>query len=230
MKKLILIFIFINLVLFPSLLAKPQNKVKFPDDSADDRIVKYSTTIIKINSNKIKKGNVQQSNKETQFYVDSTKIPCKDTSMLFCERVNDEAYPREHVEAILHGKANIFSKFFNKIPNLNDSLQTRFMPTQIKLCDSYRRLIYPQLAKNVFRDWRFIINQPNYQQPIRVEICQRKSNQCLFNDAFPQGYYSSCAQKHMKVPLLSLGEDGEIVSYEYEFPSHCQCELYLAKN
>lgn len=166
-----------------------------------------------------------------RFRIDATDLPCVNKTMIFCEEVANKAYPTKYVESVMsRSGTQIYENFFNKtIPN--ESLGIRLLSTDgpIELCDSIQRLIYPQLAMNVQRDWRFVINQPSYRQPIRVEICHKKNSKCLFNESFPAGYVSSCVQKYAKVPLLSLGEDGQVTSYDYEFPSFCQCEIHLKK-
>lgn len=239
-----LLFLLFSSSYIPSIVGKPPRKVIFPDDSLEDydffvdpteQLFKFQPTeVVKVNKSPIERKNIQNIKNNAlviRYRIDSRRIPCTNSSMPFCESVGDSVYPFKYVETKLKATGKLYKEFFNKTAApATHSLQIRLMPsgsdTKVDLCESFRRLIYPQLAMNVHNDWRFVINQPNYQQPIHVEICQRKSGQCLFNDSFPNGYTSKCIQKHTKVHLLSLGEDGEIVSYEYEFPSHCQCELF----
>lgn len=165
-----------------------------------------------------------------KFRVDSNDLPCTNTSMPFCEELTNQAYPTKYVETILaRTDAQTYKNYFNKtVPN-DESLDIRSGfsdDSPIELCRSFKRLIYPQLAMNVQNDWRFVIQSNQSRQPIRVEICQKKNSKCLFSETFPNGYVSRCVQKNTKVPLLSLGENGELVSFDYEFPSFCQCELH----
>lgn len=171
---------------------------------------------------------------ETTFRIDSTDIPCENTIMSFCEDVTNQAYPIKYVESILaNTDTQIFENYFNKTDTNDKILDFRLSHLSndetIELCKSFKRYIFPQLAMNVENEWRFVINQKNYRQPIRLEICQKKKSKCLFTDSLPINLVATCIQKYTKIPLLSLGEDGDMVSYDYEFPSHCQCEIQRLK-
>lgn len=161
------------------------------------------------------------------FRIDSNAVPCMNTSLLFCEELTNRAYPIKYVEKILaKSDAQKYENYFNKTVPSDNLLGVRITDDgPIELCNSFKRLIYPQLAMDVEKDWRFVIQSNQSKQAIRVEICQKKRSKCLFNESFPNGYVSACVQKYTKVPLLSLGENGELRSYDYEFPSFCQCEL-----
>lgn len=167
-------------------------------------------------------------NGNMQFRIDSNDLPCTNTSLSFCEQLTNQAYPTQYVEKILaKTDAKTYENYFNKTVPSDESLGIRISDdTPIELCRSFKRLIYPQLAMNIQNDWRFVIQSNQSRQPIRVEICQKRNSKCLFSETFPHGYVAVCVQKTTKVPLLSLGENGELVSYDYEFPSFCQCEVH----
>lgn len=201
------------------MIGYPLNTVEFPDGSEEEsetfnNILNLDKAETEIDGN----ADVQL---KPQFRIDASSVPCSNASVRFCEQVSQQLYPSHHVEAKLKKTADLYANFFNKIEMRDD-----FPDDPINLCDTYRRKIYPQMALNVDSDWRFVINQAEYRQPIHVELCQKRSSQCEFSNSFPSGYESSCTQKFTKIPLLSLNDDGEISTFEYEFPSHCQCDLH----
>lgn len=204
--------------------ADSSRTVQFPD-SSDENFENFDYADV---SERVAKS-VRPTLDETygiKFRIDSTNVPCVNTTMFFCEEVANQAYPKQYVESMMAKTgAQTYKNYFNKtLPN--EMLGLRLLSandTAIELCDSFKRIIQPQLAMSVQRQWHFIINQPSYQQPIAVEICQRKKSKCLLSE--PQSEHTSCVQIYRKVPLLSLGEDGQMVSYDYEFPAYCQCKV-----
>lgn len=174
--------------------------------------------------------------KNLKFRIDADDVPCESASLPFCEKLTNRAYPAKYVETILaKTDAQTYENYFNRTVPSDESIGvderlgsdlSLANRIGVELCASYKRLIYPQLAMNIENDWRFVIQSQQSRQPIRVEICQNKNGKCKFSESFPKHYASKCVQKSTKVPLLSLGENGELVSYDYEFPSYCQCELH----
>lgn len=210
-------------VLFPDLSGENSDEFDYGDIDISAKSKHSHTNFIK---------SIHTTNKQMlKFRIDSTDVPCVNTTMFFCEEVTDQAYPKQYVETILaNADAQTYENFFNKTQP-NENLELRLaIDKPIELCESFKRIIHPQLAMNVQRKWHFVINQPSYQQAIHVEICRRKKSKCLFDDTDSSNYVSSCVQKYTKMPLLSLGEDGQMVSYEYEFPAYCQCEIQRKKH
>lgn len=214
MKTVIWMMVFELLLNIVIGLNVPPKPVHFPGDAKPSR--------------KQKRPQLTANHHKIHFRIDSNNIPCMNTSLSFCEDLTNRVYPIKYVEKILAVvDTQKYENYFNKtIPNDN-LIGIRLSDSgPIELCTSFKRLIYPQMAMNVENDWRFVIQSNQSRQAIRVEICQKKRGKCLFSESFPNGYVSSCVQKYTKVPLLSLGENGELVSYDYEFPSYCQCELH----
>lgn len=211
-----------------------KKNVFFPDESGENTDeFDYLGDVKLPNTARETDTSIPNRNQNLRFRIDSTDVPCTvHSSMSFCEEVENQAYPTKYVESILaNADAQTFENYFNKT-STNETLKIRLLSTDeepVELCETFQRTIYPQLAMNVQRDWHFVINQPNYRQQIRVEICQKKKSKCLFNESFPNSYVSSCVQRYTKVPLLSLGANGSVVSYDYEFPSFCQCKLHSKK-
>lgn len=201
----------------------PPRTVLFPDDSNEETSQNFDFS--KQKQSQQTTNHHDKSDGKMKFRIDSNDISCVNT---FCEELTNQAYPTKYVETILaKTDTQIYENYFNKTVPSDESLDVRISDdVSIELCRSFKRLIYPQVAMNVQNDWRFVIQSNQSRQPIRVEICQKKNSKCLFSETFPNGYVSVCVQKNTKVPLLSLGENGELVSYDYEFPSFCQCELH----
>lgn len=169
--------------------------------------------------------NLTQPNRKLKFRIDSTDIPCANVTTTFCEQVTNQAYPTKDLGSVLANiDAKTYENYFNK-PNETIGLRIH----SDEPCPSIERFIHPQLAMNVQDDWRFIINQESYQQTIHVEICEKKNSECSFDKPLPNNFVTACVQRNTKVPLLSLGEDGEILTYTYEFPSFCQCKIDTQK-
>lgn len=207
--------------------AMPLRKVLFPGDYSDESDDIFSPNRVGM-ANKTAANNVSRLplSPKIRFRLDAGSVPCSNETIRFCERVDQNQYPTQHVKAILQKNSKRYENFFNN--NRDLSVRDDFAEP-INLCETYTRQIYPQIAMNINSDWRFIINQPEYRQSIRVELCQKRSSQCQFSELFPLDYVSSCTQKFTKIPLLSLDDDGEVKQFDYEFPSHCQCDLQKSK-
>lgn len=203
--------------------------VSFPNDS-EENFKEFVYEKIKVPAQVTPTKKHKRPQKMT-FRIDSSDIPCVNTTMSFCEEVKNQTYPTKYVESVLaNTDTQTYKNYFNKTLPKDETLGLRLSSDgPIELCISIKRHIYPQLAMDVQSEWRFVINQNNYHQPIRVEVCQKKKSKCLFDESLPISYVSSCTQKYVKMPLLSLGENGEIESYDYEFPSFCQCEIQYSK-
>lgn len=158
------------------------------------------------------------------FHIDAANIPCTNATVSFCENVN--LYPTEYIESVLEKRADQFVGFFMEIRplSIDDTYDEPY-----NLCETYRRPVQPQMAKNMHNDWRFVVNQPNYRQTINVEICKKRGHKCDFDDRLPKDYVSSCAQKYTEHTLLSLDDGGEFREFKYQFPTYCECELRKQK-
>lgn len=202
---------------YSSATGYPLRKVVFPDESEEsDEVASYEKDVK--TDDDVDTKNLQPA---PQFRINATNVPCSNAN--FCEEDHQQLYPAQYVESVLQKNASFYAKYFNKITTRDD------FSDPINLCDTYSRMVYPKIAMNVESDWRFVINQPDYRQSIRVELCQKRSSQCQFSESFPlvtDTHLSSCTQKLTKIPLLSLDDDGHLTQFMYEYPSHCQCELH----
>lgn len=215
------LLIFIN---SSSMIGYPLRKVEFPNGSEESGEHFSYNGMLNLAKVKIDKNTTPKP--KPKFRIDASSVPCSNRSTdPFCEEIGQHIYPTQHVKSVLQKTADRYAHFFNEIETRDG-----FPDDTINLCETYRRKIYPQMAMNVNSVWRFVINNPEFRQPVRVELCQKKSSKCQFGDSFPLGYSSSCTQKFTKIPLLSLNDDGDISTFEYEFPSHCQCDLHRVKS
>lgn len=154
------------------------------------------------------------------FRIDFTNVPCSNESGGFCEEVSqhlDDAVAL-HVKSVLKNSSEHYTGLVNEIA-ARDNFPKPFNP-----CATYTRLRFPKIARNVKSDWHFVINQPEYLQPVEVEICQKKLSQCPFSEIIPAKNVSTCTQKFRRISLWSLNDGGNITKYEYDFQSHCKCE------
>ncbi|KAL1121941.1 hypothetical protein AAG570_003349 [Ranatra chinensis] len=93
------------------------------------------------------------------------------------------------------------------------------------------KLVFPKSAKNKEDVWMFIVNQDQYQQGVRIEICVKASQggtgeQCSFTESFPLGYQTSCKQKYIYRKLLAVDrKSGETVADTFQLPSCCSCTV-----
>lgn len=154
------------------------------------------------------------------FRIDSSDVPCSNVADDFCEEVSeqlDEAVAL-HVKSVLKERSDQYTGLLNKVITRDN------FPRPSNRCATYARMRFPKIARNVDSDWHFVINQPEYLQPVEVEICQKKFSQCPFSEIIPAKNVSMCTQKFRKIALWSLNDGGNITKYEYEFQSHCKCE------
>lgn len=84
-----------------------------------------------------------------------------------------ENYPTTEVGTILH-EANKYSELFGSDMVNTITIGSRFgedEEDEEQLCASRVRLVYPQAGLTRDNTWRYIVNQQNYTQGIRVDEC-----------------------------------------------------------
>ena len=97
---------------------------------------------------------------------------------------DDDNYPEDEVRSLLQtsGSSLKNKKQFNKLfsepcryePDVS-TLRVGFSQTENPLCISYQSYEFPTRARNVHGMWRYIINIPEYQQGVTVEVCDRRT-------------------------------------------------------
>lgn len=88
----------------------------------------------------------------------------------FCERI--ENYPTAEVDSMLQENSGQYKELFGTdvVPSF---IGSRFDGEEEEeaLCASRIRLIFPRAGLSVDNTWRFIVNQSNYTQGVRVDEC-----------------------------------------------------------
>lgn len=92
---------------------------------------------------------------------------CKQT---FCEET--DYYPGDYV-------ANAISSRFAEFGNLfgNDELtpvnitQRIDASDEMPLCQSKEDIVFPKVAENMDKTWKFVINEGGLKQGVRIELC-----------------------------------------------------------
>lgn len=150
--------------------------------------------------------------------VDGQKPKCVN-EYDFCESVN--GYPRDYLKKVLENDvgASIYQQFFGS--DLLD-VGPRFGEEETSLCPSVEEIVFPKVAQNKDAKWRYVINEEDYVQGIRIEKCGKQSS-CTFSENFPAGYTTSCQQKYIYRKLLAYADDGKPTADSFRLPSCCSC-------
>ncbi|CAD1477313.1 unnamed protein product [Heterotrigona itama] len=179
----------------------------------------------------------------------SRRVPvCKGST--YCETV--DSYPEDVVNRALQKNDSIrylagidvvsMQYFFQRLKKVSSSL-TDFAHFQvdigerietsddtIPLCVSTEQVIYPQSGENKNKEWKFIANQENFKQGVRVEKCRTNGASCSVIGEIAAGYKTVCKQKYIYRELASVLEDGSIVPDSFRFPSSCCCHAFFTGN
>lgn len=100
---------------------------------------------------------------------DDAKKCAKESTL--CEQIDN--YPTTELKFILSGEAEKFVEMFRSDVLHTVSIANRFGDGEDEepLCASQTRLVYPQAGLTKDNTWRYIVNQSNYTQGVRVEEC-----------------------------------------------------------
>lgn len=160
-------------------------------------------------------------------YTPFETIPtCAKAGLTFCEDV--AGYPAEYVESLLELDTDTYKELQKEDDVVTSFDMTHRFDTSngdIPYCSSDSVVIYPKVALSVNNHWSYIINQRQFVQGVRVELCSRSDGDCLFASRLPNLYESQCRQKFMERMLLSLDAEGATVRGMFLLPSHCECVL-----
>lgn len=224
----LIIYLYVLCFFKIEVIGLPMTKIVFPNEESDEDFIygKLPTLPTAPESEYDEKLRQQHNKPHHKFPIDETKMSCLTFgTMQFCEDDENEKYPdTEYIESLLKKTNGTFNKYLDKVKTRDDFSDAS---EPIPLCETYKRKFYPRIAKNEkHNNWHFIINSAKYHQPIRVEICHENSSPCLFHELFPFVYSPLCTQKYSKMPLIAFDTQDEIFRSEYEYPSHCSCDLY----
>lgn len=154
------------------------------------------------------------------LYASSSLMPrCNDST--FCESVVN--YPEELINQAIRN--NSLKPLGNTIEM--PEIEKRFGLSETEewpLCRSYVRTIYPRFAKTSNQNWRYVINQNNYRQSIRVEVCVNEGGVCDdLEEYMPEGYKIRCKQNYIFRELMAVISDNTIGKDNFMLPSNCCC-------
>ncbi|XP_071857581.1 protein spaetzle 5 [Bombus fervidus] len=148
---------------------------------------------------------------------------CKGST--YCENV--DSYPEDIINRALRINENI--KYLSSVDGVD--IGQRLMPNdELSLCVADEQIIYPQSAENKDNEWKFIANQKNFKQGIRIEKCRTEGASCSVISGLAAGYETSCKQKFIFRELLSISENGSVGPDIFRFPASCCCFATLTGN
>jgi len=154
-------------------------------------------------------------------YAMSLGSPPVCNNATFCERAVN--YPEELVNQAIRHNDNL--KVLLQNTEHTSDVEERFdFGDDWPLCRSYIRTIYPRSAKTARHNWLYVINQNNFQQGIRVEVCVNEGSVCDdLGDYVPEGYKIFCKQNYIFRELVAVNRDGTIGKNNFKLPSNCCC-------
>lgn len=183
--------------------------IEFPIDDSDEDFL-YGN-LIGSNSTNTPSDEDLDINK---YRIDAANVSCDTSEDNFCESIHLNAYPNNHIKSLLERSPIRSSAYERKTPNVT---------IQKNGCIHTSEMIYPVIAFTTQGEWRFIINVAEFLQPIRMDKCVQRQNQCLNNDLTFDGNVTYCKQDYKVVQLYSLNDNGDMKLFEYNFPSICRC-------
>ncbi|KAK3914915.1 Protein spaetzle [Frankliniella fusca] len=147
--------------------------------------------------------------------------PCARGST-FCTDIDN--YPENYLQSMLRSALVPYKEYFGKdeipIGNISQRIDSN---EGTPLCPYQEQVVYPKVAKNKEDKWRYIVNQDNYVQGVRVEYCSDDTKSCELADNFPYGYKTTCRQKYIFRKLVALHPEGNTQTDMFKLPSCCSC-------
>ena len=166
--------------------------------------------------------------RQTDFVFPEERIvpACKGST--YCETV--DTYPKDAVNRAIQRNESI--KYLESVDIIDLSpVEERIGQTDdISLCMSMEHLIFPQSAKNKDSEWKFVANQENFKQGVRIEKCSRENTSCTSIGSLAAGYRTNCKQKYVYRELASVMTNGTIAPDVFLFPSSCCCHASFNGN
>nr|XP_012148950.1 PREDICTED: protein spaetzle-like isoform X1 [Megachile rotundata] len=179
-------------------------------------------------------GNEQRSSRRTSqaeikfvFPEDIKRVPaCKNST--YCETVS--SYPADLVNRAIQRNESI--KYLESVDVIDLSpVEERIgQMDDIPLCTSSEHVIFPQSAQNKNKEWKFVANQENFKQGVRVETCMQENASCSAIGGLAEGYKTTCRQRYVYRQLKSITEDGNLVDDTFRLPSSCCCHVSFSGN
>nr|XP_031847857.1 protein spaetzle-like [Nomia melanderi] len=144
---------------------------------------------------------------------------CKGST--YCEKV--DSYPANLVSEAIQRNGSL--KYLAGVDVLSGIVQRIDAMDDVPLCISTEQVIFPQSAENKDNQWKFIANQDNFKQGVRVEKCSNENTSCNVIGGPGEGYRTTCKQKYVYRQLAAVLSDGTMVPDTFKFPSSCCCHI-----
>lgn len=166
-----------------------------------------------------------QSDGKIVFPGEISQVPvCKEST--YCEKL--DSYPEELVTNAI--RQNETLKYLAGVDVVSNIAQRIDVMDDMPLCVSTEQVIFPQSAENKDNQWKYIANQENFKQGIRIEKCSKENASCKVISSPAEGYKTSCKQKYVYRQLAAVLSDGSIVPDTFKFPSSCCCHVSFVPN
>lgn len=110
-----------------------------------------------------------------------------------------------------------------------------------QLCETKETTIYPQMGRDIHGEVWTIVNQRDYRQRVKVQLCvsargkRKGKGEYLMTDAgksgqWPNGIRPRCRQVYQEFELLS-GSSNEIIEKKiFNVPSYCRYEVVSVRS
>lgn len=177
------------------------------------------------------------------FLKNETLIRCMQSGNTFCENEYPVEYNIDYIEKSLTKAVKTKSIFLNvdeqhlmeNINKLSTGRRSGHFDESISFCETKRTIIYPRWGLDIHGDWRSILNQDQYRQPVKVLLCvpfdnDKNGKNVVFKMTdigeaveLPSGYRTRCIQAYQEYELLSVNK-GEIEKKFFKMPSNCVFE------
>ncbi|XP_048263905.1 protein spaetzle isoform X2 [Bombus terrestris] len=153
--------------------------------------------------------------------VGSVIPSCKGQS--YCEDVPN--YPTNLVKDIIARNPHLVN--YSSV-DMIDMLKPRLGEDSVEtesFCASSEHVVLPKTAENMNNEWKYILNNEELKQGVRIEKCINEGQRCSIKYGIPMGYETICKQKFVYNQLLGLEDDGSVAYQHFRFPSSCCCHV-----
>jgi len=205
---------------FGELSPKDGSRILMPDVAARGRPARYQ----------------RKQRQERQQELDKLEpVPCDRNNQTFGNLCQSEKYPESYVRSSLRSSKSVlgspvhFKKLFELPCEYYDepALRVGLSPTESPLCESYQSYVFPKVARNVYGQWRYIINIDEYQQGVTIEKCTREEDApCLYgghHGLYPEA--TGCRQRYTRHNMLTITGDRTVAYETFLIPSACVCHI-----
>ncbi|KAK9874700.1 hypothetical protein WA026_005520 [Henosepilachna vigintioctopunctata] len=152
------------------------------------------------------------------FVPKITNMTCTDVKN-FCEEI--DGYPEDYMKTKLRDQIEKY-KFMlweDSLEDENDNILR--MDEGEFFCASKSYLKFPKIALNTRNEWKFIYNNDEHKQGIRVVYCLREEAQCIVSPRFQ----TICRQIFVDRSMLTISHNGTLEIDTFNQPVTCCCSL-----